>query len=192
MKKLYVKDRTFYKNVAAISVPIALQSLITTGVNMMDTLMIDSVGETELSAVSLANQFITIFHIFCMGIGMGASVLVARYYGMQDKPSLKKTVTIMLRLTLILSILFCVGTIIFPKQIMQIYTVETDIITIGMEYLKYSIVTYFLLGLSLTCTIVLRNVGVVKLPLFTSILTFFINVGANYMFIFGKFGAPRM
>ena len=192
MKKLFIKDMQFYKKVAGIALPIALQGLITQGVNMMDTLMIGSVGETELSAVSLANQFITIFHIFCMGIGMGASVLVSRYYGMKDNLSLKKTVTIMLRLTLILSTLFCIATIFLPRQIMQIYTTETDIITIGTEYLNYSIITYFLLGLSLTCTIVLRNVGVVKLPLFTSIITFFINVGANYVFIFGKFGAPRM
>ena len=98
----------------------------------------------------------------------------------------------MLRLTLILSALFCIATIFLPRQIMQIYTVEEDIIAIGTTYLEYSVVTYFLLGLSLTCTIVLRNVGVVKLPLFTSIITFFINVGANYMFIFGKLGAPRM
>lgn len=192
MKKLFIKDMQFYKKVAGIALPIALQGLITQGVNMMDTLMIGSVGETELSAVSLANQFITIFHIFCMGIGMGASVLVSRYYGMKDNLSLKKTVTIMLRLTLILSTLFCIATIFLPNQIMQIYTSETDIITIGTEYLNYSVITYFLLGLSLTCTIVLRNVGVVKLPLFTSIITFFINVGANYVFIFGKFGAPRM
>ena len=192
MKKLFIKDMQFYKKVAGIALPIALQGLITQGVNMMDTLMIGSVGETELSAVSLANQFITIFHIFCMGIGMGASVLVSRYYGMKDNLSLKKTVTIMLRLTLILSTLFCIATIFLPRQIMQLYTTETDIITIGTEYLNYSVITYFLLGLSLTCTIVLRNVGVVKLPLFTSIITFFINVGANYVFIFGKFGAPRM
>lgn len=192
MKKLFIKDMQFYKKVAGIALPIALQGLITQGVNMMDTLMIGSVGETELSAVSLANQFITIFHIFCMGIGMGASVLVSRYYGMKDNLSLKKTVTIMLRLTLILSTLFCIATIFLPRQIIQIYTTETDIITIGTEYLNYSVITYFLLGLSLTCTIVLRNVGVVKLPLFTSIITFFINVGANYVFIFGKFGAPRM
>lgn len=192
MKKLFIKDMQFYKKVAGIALPIALQGLITQGVNMMDTLMIGSVGETELSAVSLANQFITIFHIFCMGIGMGASVLVSRYYGMKDNLSLKKTVTIMLRLTLILSTFFCIATIFLPRQIMQIYTTETDIITIGTEYLNYSVITYFLLGLSLTCTIVLRNVGVVKLPLFTSIITFFINVGANYVFIFGKFGAPRM
>lgn len=190
--KLYTKDKQFYKLVAGIAIPIALQGLITTGVNMMDTIMIGAVGETELSAVSLANQFISIFQIFCMGIGMGASVLVARYFGMKDNLSLKKTVSIMLRLVLIMSTLFCVGTILLPKQIMQIYTVEEQIILKGIEYLKYSVVTYYLLGLSLTCTIVLRNVGMVKIPLYTSIGAFFINVGANYIFIFGKFGAPEM
>ena len=80
--KLYIKDPAFYKMVAGIAIPIALQSLITTGVNMMDTVMISTLGETELSAVSLANQFIMIFQGCCMGIGMGASVLVSRYYGM--------------------------------------------------------------------------------------------------------------
>lgn len=192
MQKLFINDKAFYKLVAKISIPIALQGLITTGVNMMDTIMIGTVGETQLSAVSLANQFISIFHIFCMGIGMGASVLVARYYGMKDQPSLKKTVAIMLRLCLAMSALFCVATIFWPEQIMRIYTVEEDIIAHGVSYLEWSIVTYFLLGLSLTSTIVLRNVGQVKLPLYTSIASFFINVGANYIFIFGKFGAPRM
>ncbi|MBQ2803837.1 MAG: MATE family efflux transporter [Lachnospiraceae bacterium] len=192
MQKLFIKDAKFYKNVASIAVPIALQGLITTGVNVMDTIMIGKVGETQLSAVSLANQFINIFHIFCMGIGMGASVLVVRYYGMKDKPALKNTVAIMLRLCLAMALLFCVATILLPRQIMQIYTVEEAIITNGMRYLEYSVVTYFLLGLSLTCTIVLRNVGQVRIPLYTSIAAFFINVGANYLFIFGKFGAPRM
>ena len=192
MPRLYVKDKEFYKKVASIAIPIALQGLITTGVNMMDTIMIGMVGETELSAVSLANQFINIFHIFCMGIGMGASVLVARYYGMKDKDSLKKTVTIMLRLCLLMATLFCVATIFLPEQIMKIYTEEQGIIEKGIRYLEYSVVTYFLLGLSLTCTIVLRNVGQVKIPLYTSIAAFFINVGANYIFIFGKFGAPKM
>ncbi len=192
MPKLFINNKQFYKNVANIGIPIALQGLITTGVNMMDNIMIGKVSETALSAVSLANQFITIFHIFCMGIGMGASVLVERYYGMRDKKSLKSTMTIMLRLVLAMSLLFCVTTLLIPRQIMQIYTVENDIISLGIEYLRYSVVTYFLLGLSLTCTIVLRNVGQVHIPLITSIAAFFINVGANYIFIFGKFGVPRM
>lgn len=192
MQKLYVNDKKFYRTVIGITVPIALQGLITTGVNMMDNIMIGKVGETQLSAVALANQFISIFHIFCMGIGMGASVLVSRYYGMKDKDSLKKTVAIMLRLCLAMSALFCVATIYLPEQIMRIYTVEEDIIREGIKYLEWSVFTYFLLGLSLTTTIVLRNVKQVRIPLYTSIGAFFVNILANYMFIFGKWGAPRM
>ncbi len=192
MHSLIIKDKLFYKKAASIAIPIALQGLITNGVNMMDTIMVGAVGETQLSAVSLANQFITIFHIFCMGIGMGASVLVSRYYGMGDSSSLKKTVSIMLRLCLLLSVLFCVATVFLPEQIMRIYTEETHIISYGVRYLKYSVASYFLLGLSLTCTIVLRNVGQVKIPLYTSIGAFFVNVGANYIFIFGKLGLPKM
>jgi len=192
MQKLYVSDKKFYKTVAGITIPIALQGLITSGVNAMDTMMISKVSQTHMSGVSLANQFISIFHIFCMGIGMGASVLVARYYGMKDKASLKSTVSIMLRLCLAMSTLFCLLTIFCPEWIMRIYTKEEDLIRYGVDYLRYSVVTYYLLGLSLTCTIVLRNVKQVRLPLYTSIGAFFVNIGANYIFIFGKFGAPRM
>ncbi len=189
---LISRDKKFYRQVAGIAVPIALQGFITTGVNMMDTLMIGIVGETQLSAVSLANQFISIYQILCMGIGMGASVLVARYYGMRDRDSLKKTVAIMVRLCVGMAALFCLVTAFFPEWIMGIYTVEDAIISNGVRYLEYSVITYFLLGLSLTSTIVLRNVQKVKLPLHTSIGAFFINVGANYVFIFGKFGFPEM
>ena len=189
---LISRDKKFYRQVAGIAVPIALQGFITTGVNMMDTLMIGIVGETQLSAVSLANQFISIYQILCMGIGMGASVLVARYYGMRDRDSLKKAVAIMVRLCVGMAALFCLVTAFFPEWIMGIYTVEDAIISNGVRYLEYSVITYFLLGLSLTSTIVLRNVQKVKLPLYTSIGAFFINVGANYVFIFGKFGFPEM
>ncbi len=192
MASLIVKEKGFYGKVARIALPIALQGLITTGVNMMDTIMVGMVGETELSAVSLSNQFISVFQIFCMGIGMGASVLVARYYGMKNQSSLKKTVTIMLRLCLGMAALFCIATACMPELIMRIYTTEESVITYGACYLRWSVVTYFLLGLALTCTIVLRNVGKVRIPLYTSIAAFFINVGANYAFIFGKFGAPKM
>jgi putative MATE family efflux protein len=72
------------------------------------------------------------------------------------------------------------------------YTSDTEIISLGVTYFKYSIVTYFFLGLSLVCTIVLRSVGQVKLPLLVSIGAFFVNLGANYVLIFGKCGLPRM
>ena len=119
-------------------------------------------------------------------------MLVARYYGMREKDSLKKTVAIMVRLCVSIASLFCLATALFPRWIMEIYTEEEPIIANGIRYLQYSVATYFLLGLSLTSTIVLRNVQQVRLPLYTSIGAFFINVGANYVFIFGRLGLPRM
>lgn len=188
----YLGDKDFYRNVATIAIPISMQSLITIGVNMMDTVMLGSLGETALSASSLANQFINIFHICCMGMGMGASVLTSRFWGMQDKESLRKAVTIMLRLCLIIGSLFTIATIITPEGLMAIYTNERHIIDAGAGYFRWSIPCYLLLGFSLTCTIVLRSVGQVRLPLITSVIAFFVNIFFNYMFIFGKFGAPEM
>ena len=192
LNKLIAKDKSFYKTVAMVAVPIATQSLITVGVNMMDTIMVGRVGETALSAVSLANTFINIYHILCMGLSMGASVLVARYFGMKNQLDMKKSVAIMLRLTIAIAALFALFTLIAPETVMRIYTSEEPIIEKGVEYLKWSVVTYFLLGLSLTTTIVLRAVGKAKIPLITSIAAFFINIGANYAFIFGKLGMPEM
>lgn len=197
-KKLFSGDKEFYRRVAILAAPIALQNLITIGVNMLDTIMVGSLGETQLSAVSLANQFINIYHIFCMGLGMGASVLVSRYWGMRmQEPesamvALKKTLCIMLRLTLGLAALFALITVFFPGAVMKLYTTEEGIISQGILYLEYSVITYFFLGLSLVCTIVLRSVGEVKLPLFVSIGAFIVNLLANYVFIFGKAGLPAM
>ena len=186
MNSLIIKDKGFYKKAVTIALPIALQGLITQGVNAMDTIMVESLGETQLSAVSLANQFITIYHIFCMGIGMGASVLVARYFGMQDRPALKKTVSIMLRLCIGMAAVFSLFTAVCPELIMKMFIRDDrQVIAYGAEYLRWSAATYIFLGLSLTCTIVLRNVKQMHVPLYTSVAAFFVNVGANYIFMFG-------
>lgn len=200
--KLFAKDSVFYKKVFVLALPIAMQSLITIGVNMLDTIMVGSLGDDALSATSLANSFISIYHIFCMGLGMGASVLVSRYWGMKRAAgdgsgenaalALKQTVAMMLRITLILAALFALVTLIMPNVLMKMYSNEPEIIRLGSIYFEYSVVTYFFLGASLVCTIVLRSVGQVKLPLFVSIGAFFVNLSANYAFIFGKLGAPKM
>ncbi len=190
--KSYLGDKVFYQNVAKIAIPISLQSLITIGVNMMDTIMLGKLGEVAISASSLANQFITLFQICCMGMGMGASVLTSRFWGMQNIPSLKKAVTIMYRLCFIIGLGFTVATIVAPGALMQIYTTDADVIREGIGYFRWSIPCYWLLGFSLTTTIVLRSIGQVKLPLFSSIGAFFINVFANWIFIFGHLGAPAM
>ena len=71
IRRLIVDDKEFYRKVFFLALPIAMQSMITIGVNMLDTIMVGKLGEDSLSATSLANSFISIYHIFCMELGFG-------------------------------------------------------------------------------------------------------------------------
>ena len=82
-------DKTFYKRLLTIAIPVVLQSVITNGVNMVDNIMLGQFTEAALSGSTQANQFIMLFSFTIMGVSMGASVLSSRYWGAKDFTSLK-------------------------------------------------------------------------------------------------------
>ncbi len=141
---------------------------------------------------SLANQYYNFFTIMCMGIIGGSSVLSAQYWGAGNKDKVRETFSMAFRLATVTAIFFMVLTLLIPSQIMSIYTNETDVITEGVKYLEITAFIFFFHGTSLVCAQLMRSVGQPKLGLYVSIVSFVVNVGANYIFIFGKFGAPRM
>ena len=192
MQTLLIKDKSFYKTALALALPIVLQNMITIGVNIMDTVMLGNYGEIQLSASSLANEFINIFHILCMGMGCGAAVLTAQFWGRRDTTSIKHSIVIMLRISMGIALVFTLVTVLFPSFIMSLFTNDTAVIEKGRLYFLWSCPTYILMGLSLTLTLILRSVRKVMIPLWTSVITFFVNVFFNWVFIFGNLGAPEM
>jgi putative MATE family efflux protein len=192
IKSMYYPDKDFYKLVFGMAIPIALQSLITIGVNITDTLMLGMLGETQLSASSLATQFVNMFQTFVMGTSMGASVLAARYWGMQEMKSLHKTIAIMFRIILGIACIFASLTFFAPNWIMHMYTSDEIIISEGVRYLNFAVLTFFLHGLSQGSTIILRSVENVKMPMRVSVGAFVMNIIGNYILMFGKLGLPAM
>jgi putative MATE family efflux protein len=189
---IFVRDKKFYTTLVAFALPIALQQLITVGVNMADNIMLGQLGEAPMSSATQANNFITIFIIMCMGLGMGASVLVSRFFGMKDVLRMKKSVNIMYRLLFTIATIFSIVTALFPAQIMWLFSKEQVVIAGGVGYLLISIPCYYLNGFAVTSSIILRCVGKANVPLFSSICSFFINIFFNWVFIFGKLGVPAM
>ena len=84
MRKLFQKDDVFYKNLFKITMPIALQNLMMSSINFVDTIMIGQLGETNIAAVALANQLFFLVALFLFGVGSGASVFVAQFWGKKD------------------------------------------------------------------------------------------------------------
>lgn len=189
---ILVRDKAFYKRLLVIGLPIAAQQMITVGVNMVDNLMLGQLNETALAASSMATQVHNMFHFMSMGMGMGASVLIARFWGAKDDISLKKTLVLMYRLCLSVVALFTVLNIFIPGGLIRLLTPDEEVIFEGVRYLRWATPCFFFYGLSLTTTIVLRNIGKMRIPLYSSIGAFFLNIFCNWVFIFGKFGAPAM
>ena len=187
-----LRDKFFYKSVLQIMVPVALQQAINMGVNMMDTVMLGSFGDAVLSASSLANTFYNLFIILCMGIVGGCSVLAAQYWGAGSKAKVRDTFNLGLRLAAGLALVFSVVTFLFPGQIMALYSKESDVIADGMRYLKITAWIYIFHGTSQVGAILMRSVKKPQLGLYVSIISFVVNIGANWIFIFGHFGAPAM
>jgi len=187
-----VREKEFYTQVRRIMVPVALQQAINIGVNMMDTIMLGSFGEAQLSASSLANSFYNLFVILCMGIIGGCSVLAAQYWGANNKEKVRETFNLAIRLSVFLSLIFAAVTALFPEQIMRLYSNEQDVIDYGVRYLRITTYIYIFHGTSQVTAFLMRSIQQPKLGLTVSVISFFVNVFANWVFIFGKLGAPRM
>lgn len=194
LKNYIETDRGFYKQLLVMALPLAAQNIITMGVNLVDNMMVGTLpnAETAMSATTLANQYIALFQFCIMGISMGSSVLTARFYGASDSGALKQTVTIALRIALVMSALVAAFTGVFATTIMTLYSKELPVITSGAVYLRWSLVTFILTGIATVCTNVLRSVGLTKIPFYAALAAFSVNIGANYVFIFGKLGFPAM
>lgn len=190
--KYFETDSLFYKDLVKIALPVALQSVITTGVNLVDTIMLGQLGETALSASSLANQYISLFTFLCMGISMGSSVLTSRFWGAKDFHSLKKVISIALRFGILLSLGFTVVNVLMPSQILSLYSQEQPVVEAGKIYLIWSTATFLLMGMSTIFTNIMRSVGLSHIPFIAAVGAFVINISANYVLIFGKLGFPAM
>jgi putative MATE family efflux protein len=190
--QVFVNDRDFYRRLREIAVPITLQGLVNFGVNMVDTVVMGSLGEVSLSAVSLANQFCFLFMILNFGLGGGAGVLTGQFWGKGDRESIGKTLSIVYKITAALAFLFFIAAQFFPDTVMSLYTRDTVVIAQGSVFLRVISWSYLLQGISTISAIVLRTVGIVRLTLVTSAITLANTILMNWIFVFGNLGAPRM
>ena len=192
LNDFFITDKAFYKQVLMIFIPVLLQSLINSGVNLMDNIMVGTLGEASISAVSLANQFYGLYNIIVMGFAASGMVLSSQYFGSGDMRAVRRCFDFVLQMVIVTGFLFGVVTFLFPAPIMRLYTTDAGVIEKGAEYLRITAFVYIVHGVAMALQHMIRSVGDAKLGLYVSIASFVVNIGANWVFIFGKLGAPAM
>lgn len=189
---MFKLDKKFIKTLMLLAIPIILQSLVTASLNLLDNLMIGSLGENEIAAVGISNQFYMLYYYTIMGITLGAGIFMSQFWGKKDVTSIHKFLGISLVVGMISTIFFAILAFFFPEMIMKIFIDESIVIEQGVAYLKMVALSYIFTTISLAYAAALRSIGQTKIPMYGSLVGLVFNGILNYIFIFGKFGAPVM
>ena len=185
-------QRQFYRQIWGLIVPIVIQNLLSAAVNSADVVMLNYVGQSAISAVSLATQYAQILFMFYYGLGTGASILCAQYYGKGEWEPIRVVEGIAMRFSLIASVLFSAAVITVPRLMMRLFTNDTELIELGASYLRIMGITYLCWGMIEVYLAILRSVGKAMITMSLNVLAFSLNIVLNAVFIFGLFGAPKL
>lgn len=190
--KQMLTDRIFLSKAARIALPVALQGMLNTVVNLIDTMMIGALGSTAIAAVGLANKVFFVMTLLVFGIVSGSGILAAQFWGNGDIQNIRKVLGLALSMAVGAAILFLLPAVFCPQVTMRIFTTSEETIRIGAAYLTVVAFSYPFTAASNTYVAMLRAVGQVREPVIISSCTIFINIIFNYVLIFGKFGAPAL
>ena len=186
------ENRYFYRRIFKLVLPIVVQNLLSAAVSSADVVMLNYVGQSSISAVSLASQYASVLFMVLYGLGTGATMLCAQYYGKGDMRAIQAVEGIVMRFNLGISLIFGIMALTIPEQMMHIFTNDSELISIGASYLRCVSVCYVCWGIIESYLSVLRSIGRVTISTVMNVLAFSLNIVLNAVFIFGLFGAPKM
>ena len=99
-KKNGIRNDPFYPQIFRLVLPIVIQNLLSAAVSSADVVMLNYVGQSSISAVSLAAQYANVLFMVFYGLGTGATMLCAQYYGKGDMRAIQAVEGIALRFSL--------------------------------------------------------------------------------------------
>ncbi len=189
---LFTKDRSFYRSLILLAVPISLQNLVTFAVNFADNVMIGSLGDDAISGVYVGGQLQSVVQMFVGGIEGAILILAAQYWGRKDRDSIRKVVSIGVKFALGVGLFTTLVAVLFPQWVIRIFTTEPGVIREGAAYVQIVGFTYLFFSVSQVMIAAMRSVETARIGLYISCMALVVNVCLNYVFIFGHLGFPAM
>lgn len=189
---LLTKDKSFYKSLVLLALPIALQNLVTFSVNLADSVMVGSLGDAAVSGMYMGNQIQTLLQVFSGGIEGAILILAAQYWGKRDRASIRKIVAIGIRFSVMVGALLTLLCSLFPARIIGLFTKDPATIETGATYLGIVCFSYLFFCITQSLIAAMRSVESARVGLYVSLCSLVTNIGLNYVLIYGKLGFSPM
>ncbi len=199
MKHL-IGDKKFYASVLKVAVPIMIQNGISNFVSLLDNIMIGQVGTEQMSGIAIVNQLMFVFYLGIFGALSAAGIFGAQFYGKGDHEGVRHALRFKLYISVFLVVLGICAFLKFGDRLILLYlhdeggtTQSLDAaLQYGREYLAVMLIGLLPFGIEEAYASTLRECGETRLPMIAGIVAVFVNLGFNYLLIFGHFGFPKL
>ena len=192
IRRLRSRPASFYRRLWALTLPIALQNLITFSLGLIDTFMVSQLGNTEMAAVTAAHGPVFLLLSMVFGIQSGLSILASQYWGKRDTVNISRALGVACYLGVSLSLVFALAFFLRPVAIMDLLSNSHEISVLGAPYLR-------LIGFSYVCNMASsvyvsaqRSAGNSRFGMLLFGSSTILNTILNYILIYGHFGAPAL
>lgn len=185
-------ERKMGKKFIPLYLSLVLQHIITLAVNLADNMMLGAYSEISLSGVAAVNQIQFVLQQLTLAVGEALVVICSQYWGKRRTEPMKRICAVAMQTAVFFAVILFAGVSFFPGQTMRIFTNDEIIIKEGAAYLEMIRFTYFFFVATQVLLALLRSMTVVRIALYLSLMTFFVNCGINYVLIYGRLGMPEM
>ena len=186
------RGKAFYRDVVLLAIPIILQNLITNSLGLLDTFMVGMLGEAPMAAVTLANIPIFVVQLMTFGLQSGASVLISQFYGKGDKGSINEVLGIGFAVAGGITLIFGCVMFFLPVPFMSLFGNNADVVALAAQYAKIVAFSFLFDSLAQVYIAAHRSMANTLLGLYILGASMVSNTILNWVFIFGKLGAPAM
>ncbi len=199
MLKSVIGDKALYKRIFIFAIPIMIQQGITHFVNMLDNVMVGTVGQAQSTGVAVSNQLMFVFNLCVFGAISGAGIFTAQYFGKGDFEGVKQT----FRFKIIFCVLLAaVGIALFclkGENLIMLYLNKEDNAELAARSLGFAESYLYIMVIGLVPYTIsqcygstLREAGQSTVPMAAGVVAVAVNLSLNYVLIFGKLGAPKL
>jgi len=195
----YIGDRSFYRKLFMVAVPIMVQNGITNFVSLLDNIMIGRVGTEQMSGVAIVNQIMFIYFLMMFGGLSGVGIFTAQYYGYKDDNGIRNTFRFKLWMGLVITAFALAVMHFFGSDLIGLFLNESEgggdlaaTLRYGLGYMHIIFLGMPVLFVSITYSSTLRECGETLVPMKAGMAAVFVNLVFNYLLIYGKFGFPKL
>ena len=190
-ERLYDK-KTIRKEIYFLIVPIILECIFQMSAGIISSAMIGRLSPTLISSQGICSRITGVLWCLYKGIGIGATVVIAKTHGQGDMEKCKKIFEQTAITGVFVSIIAMIVVLLNSSNILSFFTSNDETIFQASQYLKVVIFTSPFILIMSTVTAVFQGRGNTKTPMYIAIVVNIINVVFGYLLIYGKFGFPRL